>query len=151
MGKFAWECSCFKFSSQMLIKFSSQTHVSIYKSINGFKLYLRKLGNDQRCIYLWSLQITLGNFRYFRLCTNPPKIFWITNHLGGESWTSMYYTVHTYFSDTRVTEVEGARERRSPKGQGLLRKEGPPTYAILSRNLVWKAFTGLSTKSILLP
>ena len=28
------------------------------------------------------------------------------------------------------------RERRSPKGQGLLRKEGPPTYASLSRNLV---------------
>ena len=37
---------------------------------------------------------------------------------------------------SRVAEVEGARERRSPKGQGLLRKEGPPTYAILSRNLV---------------
>ena len=36
----------------------------------------------------------------------------------------------------RVAEVEGARERRSPQGQGLLRKEGPPTYAILSRNLV---------------
>ena len=42
---------------------------------------------------------------------------------------------------TRVAEVEGARERRSPKGQGLLRKEGPPTYAILSRNLVLSRFT----------
>ena len=41
----------------------------------------------------------------------------------------------------RVAEVEGARERRSPKGQGLLRKEGPPTYAILSRNLVLSRFT----------
>ena len=26
------------------------------------------------------------------------------------------------------------RERRSPKGQGFLWKEGPPTYAILSQN-----------------
>ena len=42
---------------------------------------------------------------------------------------------------SRVAEVEGARERRSPKGQGLLRKEGPPTYAILSRNLVLSRFT----------
>ena len=33
------------------------------------------------------------------------------------------------------------RERRSRKGQGLLRKEGPPTYAILSRNLVLSRFT----------
>ena len=60
------------------------------------------------------------------------------------------------------------REQRSPKGQGLLRKEGPPTYAILSRNLVLSqctrflkgchralnenhpAFVELSTKTILL-
>ena len=41
----------------------------------------------------------------------------------------------------RVAEVEGARERRPPKGQGLLRKEGPPTYTILSRNLVLSRFT----------
>ena len=41
----------------------------------------------------------------------------------------------------RVADVEGPRDRRSPKGQGLLRKEGPPTYAILSRNLVLSRFT----------
>ena len=52
------------------------------------------------------------------------------------------------------------RERRSPKGQGLIRKEGPPTYAILLRNLVLSQFTRnerhpdpafveLSTKAIL--
>ena len=34
----------------------------------------------------------------------------------------------------RVADVARAREQRSPKGQGLLRKEGPPTYAILSQN-----------------
>ena len=68
----------------------------------------------------------------------------------------------------RVAHVARARERRSPKGQGLLRKEGPPTYAILSRNLVLSrfshflkgfyrafnkshpAFKELSTKAILL-
>ena len=33
------------------------------------------------------------------------------------------------------------RERRSPKGQGLLRKEGPPTNANLLRNLVLSQFT----------
>ena len=33
------------------------------------------------------------------------------------------------------------RERRSPKGQSLLRKEGPQTYAILLRNLVLSRFT----------
>ena len=42
----------------------------------------------------------------------------------------------------RVAEVARAREQRSPKGQGLLRKEGAPTYAILSpRNLVLSQFT----------
>ena len=40
-----------------------------------------------------------------------------------------------------MADVEGARERRSTKGQGLLRKEGPPTYAILSQNLVLSRFT----------
>ena len=45
----------------------------------------------------------------------------------------------------RVAEVARAREQRSPKGQGLLRKEGPPTYAILSRNLVMSRFTHFLT------
>ena len=40
----------------------------------------------------------------------------------------------------RVAQVEGTWERRSPKGEGLLRKEGPTTYAILSRNLVLSRF-----------
>ena len=39
-------------------------------------------------------------------------------------------------SQFRVADVEGAWERRSPKGQSLLRKEGPLTYAVLSGNLV---------------
>ena len=42
---------------------------------------------------------------------------------------------------TSVADVEGARDQRSPKGQGLLRKEGPPTCAILSRNSVLLRFT----------
>ena len=41
----------------------------------------------------------------------------------------------------RVADVGGARERRSTTGQGLLRQEGPPTYAILSRNSVLSRFT----------
>ena len=41
----------------------------------------------------------------------------------------------------RVADVEGPQDRRSTKGQGLLRKEGPPTYAILSQNLVLSRFT----------
>ena len=41
----------------------------------------------------------------------------------------------------RVAEVARAREQRSPKGQGLLRKEGASTYAILSRNLLLSQFT----------
>ena len=32
----------------------------------------------------------------------------------------------------KVAEVGGMWERLPPKGQGLLRNEGPPTYAILS-------------------
>ena len=40
-----------------------------------------------------------------------------------------------------MADVGGPRDRRSPKGQGLLRKEGPPTYAILSQNLVLSQFT----------
>ena len=41
----------------------------------------------------------------------------------------------------RMANVGRARERRSTEGQGLLRKEGPPTYAILLRNLVLSRFT----------
>ena len=37
---------------------------------------------------------------------------------------------------TRVAEVGGPQDRRSTKGQGLLRKEGPPTYAILLLSIV---------------
>ena len=41
----------------------------------------------------------------------------------------------------RVPEVGGPRDRQSPKGQGPLQKEGPPKYAIISRNLVLSQFT----------
>ena len=48
-------------------------------------------------------------------------------------------------------------DRQSPKGQAPLRKEEPPRYAIFSQVQVlsrfmpfWKAFTGLSTKVIML-
>ena len=40
------------------------------------------------------------------------------------------------FNATRVADVGEPWEPRCTKGQGLLRKEGPPIYAILSRNLV---------------
>ena len=39
--------------------------------------------------------------------------------------------VNSSLQESRVAEVEGAQERRSTKDQGLLRKEGPPAYAIL--------------------
>ena len=41
----------------------------------------------------------------------------------------------------RVADVERPRDQRFLKVQGLLRKEGPPTYVILSRNLVLSRFT----------
>ena len=41
----------------------------------------------------------------------------------------------------RVAEVGGTWKRRSPKRQSLLREERPPTYVILSRNLVLSRFT----------
>ena len=46
---------------------------------------------------------------------------------------------HTYLQ-IRVADVEGPRDQRSTKVQGLLRKEGPPTYAILLQNLVLLQF-----------
>ena len=36
---------------------------------------------------------------------------------------------------SRVTDVELPQYRWYPKGQGLLRKEGPPTYAIFVAKL----------------
>ena len=50
------------------------------------------------------------------------------NHCG---WAGKYRICSV--EENRVADVEGPRDRRYPKGQGLLRKEGPPTYAILSR------------------
>ena len=49
---------------------------------------------------------------------NLPKIF-------------QRYEIFQEYKNPRVAEVEGAQERRSTKDQGLLRKEGPPAYAIL--------------------
>ena len=46
----------------------------------------------------------------------------------------------TRICKNRVADVEGTRDRRSPKSQGLLRKEGLPTYTILSQNLVLSQF-----------
>ena len=43
--------------------------------------------------------------------------------------------VSCLFHEYRVPDVARLCDRRSPKGQGLLRKEGPPTYALL-QNLV---------------
>ena len=43
-----------------------------------------------------------------------------------------------------MADVARACERRSPKDQGLLRMEGPPTYAILSRNSVLLRFGRIS-------
>ena len=54
------------------------------------------------------------------------------------------YRLMELFILSAVENIPGwqmLRERRSPKGQGLLRKEGPPTYAILSQNSVFSRFT----------
>ena len=40
-----------------------------------------------------------------------------------------------------MADVEVPQYQRYTKGQGLLQNEGPPTYAILSRNLVLSQFT----------
>ena len=51
----------------------------------------------------------------------------------------------------RVADIDGARERRSPKGQGLLQKEGPPKLSIVAIYMFFsKAFMELSTKFSLL-
>ena len=50
-------------------------------------------------------------------------------------------SLRTAFALARVAHVARARERRSPKGQGLLRKEGPTSYDILLENLVLSQFT----------
>ena len=61
-------------------------------------------------------------------------------------WFAAFYGYTGHFDDTvngRVADVGGPRDRRSPKGQSLLRKEGPPTYAILSQNLILSRFPRL--------
>ena len=42
---------------------------------------------------------------------------------------------------SKVADVLGPWDRRLPKGQGLLQKVEPPTFAILSQNLVLSQFT----------
>ena len=50
-----------------------------------------------------------------------------------------------------VAEVERPRDQQSPKGQGLLLKEGPPiSYFIAIYKLFWKAFGELPRKAIML-
>ena len=41
--------------------------------------------------------------------------------------------VSCLFHEYRVPDVARPCDRRSPKGQGLLRKEGPPTYASVAK------------------
>ena len=46
-----------------------------------------------------------------------------------------------WWRQSRVADVEVPQYWRCKKSQVLLQKEGPPTYAILSRNLVLSRFT----------
>ena len=51
------------------------------------------------------------------------------SNLEGGLLASLPVGEQPFFSTvSRVADVEGPRDRRSPKGQGLLRKEGPPKY-----------------------
>ena len=63
----------------------------------------------------------LGEFTEIVGLEKPP---WDFPRKDGNKWGSL-----------RVEDVAGLRDRQYPKGQGLLRKEGPPTYALL-QNLV---------------
>ena len=53
------------------------------------------------------------------------------------NWVTKCHICHGY----RVADVGEPRERWCTKGQGLLRKEGHPTYAILFQNLVSSRLT----------
>ena len=57
-----------------------------------------------------------------------------------EALRTVPWLMYTVQCTVRVADVEGPRDRRSLKGQGLLGKEGPTTYAILLRNFSCKVF-----------
>ena len=78
----------------------------------------------------YTLKIMKSQKKLGRVCAYTPVYTQIRDG-GGQIWPP----------PSRVAEVARACEQRSPKGQGLLRKEGPPTYAILSRNLELSRFT----------
>ena len=106
----------------------------------------------------WSCLVVLLTFHY----TNPDKFSWFV-------YTSVIVTLvlewcvcvpcglnpacehvlwiapqHIPRTWNKVPDVEEEQERRFTKGPSLLRKEGPPTFAILSRNLVLSRFDWLS-------
>ena len=86
-----------------------------------------------------------------RLGQNPPKkkkIFstapqYPDSNALGSGKASLLFRCNGIFGTfpLRVADVEGAQERRSTRSQGLLRKEGPPTYAISSQKLVLSRIT----------
>ena len=79
----------------------------------------------------WSVRTPLKTGYVPTTCLlNPPHLLHIT-HLRRENCNSLTYS---------WAGCQMLCERRSQKGQGLPQKEGPPTYAILSRNLVLSQF-----------
>ena len=104
-------------------------------------------------------------YRYL-IFKNPGIGIWVKSRYtgifrytaGACSWgVAWLYLINSQSAKGRVADVEGAQERRSTKGQGLLRKEGPQHTLFCHKTLYcrdlrafWKAFTGLWTKAILL-
>ena len=96
------------------------------------------------CNVMQLYAISYKNMQYNTISCNISKFIYC---LAIPNITMQYIAVlcitfdyHTIYH-ARVADVGGARERRSTTGQGLLRQEGPPTYAILSRNSVLSRFT----------
>ena len=92
--------------------------------------YIDKSGDGSVCALL--LEVITGHSGAQPNILIPP--FTITNTGIGNIGFSIFNIadINHQFRLHWSTGWQMLRKRRSPKGQGLLRKEGPPTYAILS-------------------
>ena len=88
-----------------------------------------------RCCTKYIQLYLISNINHLRIVTR------FQHNIFFRPFWNLMFLFSVIIVQCRVADVEGAQERRSTKGQGLLRKEGPPTYAILSRNLVLSRFT----------
>ena len=150
---FTFHCYVFTFTFTfilLLLLFNAMYSLSLISPLlSGSRVFSRdehtlahpsKIAPLGKCDQGWKIIRNIWKIQTDFFSHNWRRLFWMWRRNLGNCMKSKNPLTWLLFG-CRVADVAHARKRRSPKGQGLLWKEGPPTYAILSQNLVLSRLT----------